>query len=182
MNDVTMQCNLMTRQKHLQYNGPFSPYLMSWSALSRRKTSTLWSPLTPRHSIHAHSINSCSADCNCRYGAHGEPYASGRLRVHTDHENPPRNFVPGNATWPQPSEPDETRFKNRGVPGILARMYSYHVNRGVDDKSLYINSRDGVDQPCPTRRPPCTFLAPSVSTLFQPIININSNSKTKKLS
>jgi hypothetical protein len=39
--------------------------------------------------------------------------------------------------------------------------------------------RNGLDQPCPTRRPRYTFLAPSVSTLFEPIININSNSKTK---
>jgi hypothetical protein len=37
-----------------------------------------------------------------------------------------------------------------------------------------------LDQPCPTRRPRYTFLAPSVSTLFEPIININSNFKTKK--
>jgi hypothetical protein len=36
-----------------------------------------------------------------------------------------------------------------------------------------------LHQPCPTRRPRCTFLAPSVSTVFEPIININSNFKTK---
>jgi hypothetical protein len=39
---------------------------------------------------------------------------------------------------------------------------------------------NAVEQPCPTRRPRYTFLAPSVSTLFEPIININSNFKTKK--
>jgi hypothetical protein len=39
-----------------------------------------------------------------------------------------------------------------------------------------------VQQPCPTRRPRYTFLAPSVSTLFEPIININSNFKTKTFS
>jgi hypothetical protein len=38
-----------------------------------------------------------------------------------------------------------------------------------------------VQQPCPTRRPRYTFLAPSVSTLFEPIININSNFKTKDI-
>jgi hypothetical protein len=42
-----------------------------------------------------------------------------------------------------------------------------------------------IEQPCLTRlplapwRPRYTFLAPSVSTLFEPIININSNFKTK---
>jgi hypothetical protein len=39
--------------------------------------------------------------------------------------------------------------------------------------------RDGLNQPCPTRRPRYTFLAPSVSTLFEPIININSNFRQK---
>jgi hypothetical protein len=38
-----------------------------------------------------------------------------------------------------------------------------------------------VDQPCPTRRPRYTFLAPSVSTLSEPIININSNFKTQNI-
>jgi hypothetical protein len=38
-----------------------------------------------------------------------------------------------------------------------------------------------LDQPCPTRRPRYTFLAPSVSTLFGPIININTNFKTKNI-
>jgi hypothetical protein len=38
-----------------------------------------------------------------------------------------------------------------------------------------------LQQPCPTRRPRYTFLAPSVSTLFEPIININSNVKTKNM-
>jgi hypothetical protein len=36
-------------------------------------------------------------------------------------------------------------------------------------------------QPCPTRRPRYTFLAPSISTLFESIININSNFKTKNI-
>jgi hypothetical protein len=43
-------------------------------------------------------------------------------------------------------------------------------------------NRNALDQPCPTRRPRYTFLAPSVSTLFEPIININSNFKTKNIS
>jgi hypothetical protein len=38
-----------------------------------------------------------------------------------------------------------------------------------------------LTQPCPTRRQRYTFLAPSVSTLFEPIININSNFKTKNI-
>jgi hypothetical protein len=44
-----------------------------------------------------------------------------------------------------------------------------------------------IDQPCSTRRPRAAwgpryaFLAPSVSTLFEPIININSNFKTKNV-
>jgi hypothetical protein len=38
-----------------------------------------------------------------------------------------------------------------------------------------------LNQPCPVRRPRYTFLAPSVSTLFEPIININSNFETKNI-
>jgi hypothetical protein len=38
-----------------------------------------------------------------------------------------------------------------------------------------------LNQPCPTRRPRYTFLAPFVSTLFEPIININSNFETKNI-
>jgi hypothetical protein len=39
----------------------------------------------------------------------------------------------------------------------------------------------GLVQPCSKRRPRYTFLAPSVSTLFEPIIKINSNFKTKNI-
>jgi hypothetical protein len=45
-------------------------------------------------------------------------------------------------------------------------------------------AEESLLQPCPTRvpwRPRYTFLAPSVSTLFEPIININSNFKTKNI-
>jgi hypothetical protein len=60
--------------------------------------------------------------------------------------------------------PNDSRYHGKGyiaVNGIWKRMH------------------DVLDQPCPTRRPRYTFLAPSVSTLFETIININSNFKTK---
>jgi hypothetical protein len=137
-----MRCNLMTRRMHFQCSTFQSIFDVMVSPESAQGLCTVVTS-NPRHSIHAHSINSCSADCNCRYGAHGEPYASGHLRVRTDHETLPRNFVPGNATWPHPSEPDETRLINRGVPGNLDRMC--HVSKGIGDKSMCINSRDIVD-------------------------------------
>jgi hypothetical protein len=45
----------------------------------------------------------------------------------------------------------------------------------------YVHSEEYLYQPCPKRRPRYTFLAPSVSTLFELIININSNFKTKSI-
>jgi hypothetical protein len=65
-----------------------------------------------------------------------------------------------------------------------------YVDQKCDTRTVWFtahNSRlnsstlHGVEQPCPTRRPRYTFLAPSVSTLFEAIININSNFKTKNI-
>jgi hypothetical protein len=72
-------------------------------------------------------------------------------------------------------------------------MFGYSINEGnftteQNDTKEHLHCcclTQAVMQPCPKRRPRApwrpryTFLAPSVSTLVEPIININSNFKTK---
>jgi hypothetical protein len=63
----------------------------------------------------------------------------------------------------------------------LINLYQLTASLCKQTCSITLKEVYTLQQPCPTRRPQYTFLAPSLSTLFEPIININSNVKTKNI-